>query len=318
MFEIVFLGTSAAAPSIYRGLSSQIIIANEHRFLVDCGEGTQRQILKSGVGFRRLNRILLTHGHLDHILGLAGLISTFVNWEEGIENIEIFGGRQTLLRVKDLVFGVALSGVKLPIPIDLVTLNDGDIILNDKHKTVSAFPVIHRGRGNFGYIFQQKPHRPFSEERAAALNIPEGPERAELVRGETITLADGRIIHPHDVLGDSIPGIKLVHIGDVGETKTLPQYVQDADCLVIEATYLDAEADIAAQVGHITATQAAHLAKESGVKTLILTHLSRRNSERDTLAEATSIFPDTYVARDFDHFILTRGKGVEKQPSSRA
>lgn len=318
MFEIIFLGTSAAAPSIYRGLSSQIVIANEHRFLVDCGEGTQRQILKSGVGFRRLNRILLTHGHLDHILGLAGLVSTFVNWEDGIENLEIYGGRQTLLRVKDLVFGVALRGVRLPIPIDLVVLNDRDIILEDKHKMVSAFPVIHRGRGNFGYIFQQKPHRPFSEERATELNIPAGPERAELVRGESITLADGRVIHPDDVLGDALPGVKLVHIGDVGETETLHQYVEDADCLVIEATYLDAEADIAAQVGHITATQAAQLAKEAGVKTLILTHLSRRNGERETLNEATAIFPETYVARDFDHFILTRGKGVEKQLPSRA
>lgn len=318
MFEIIFLGTSAAAPSIYRGLSSQIIIANEHRFLIDCGEGTQRQILKSGVGFRRLNRILLTHGHLDHILGLAGLISTFVNWEDGIENLEIYGGRETLLRVKDLVFGVAIRGVKLPIPIDLVVLKDGDIILEDKHKTVSAFPVIHRGRGNFGYIFQQKPHRPFSDERATELNIPAGPERAGLVRGESITLDDGRTIHPDDVLGDVIPGIKLVHIGDVGEIETLYQYVQDADCLVIEATYLDAEADIASQVGHITATQAATLAKEAGVKSLILTHLSRRNSERDTLDEAVAIFPETYVARDFDHFVLTRGKGIEKRPPARA
>ena len=93
MFEITFLGTSASAPSIHRGLSAQVVKHNEHRFLIDCGEGTQRQILKSGLGFKRLNRILITHGHLDHILGLGGLLSTFMRWE-AIDEIEIFGGTQ--------------------------------------------------------------------------------------------------------------------------------------------------------------------------------------------------------------------------------
>ena len=101
MFEIVFLGTSASAPSVHRGLSSQVVIHDEFRFLIDCGEGTQRQILQSGLGFKRLNRVLITHGHLDHILGLAGLLSTFMRWET-IDKLEIYGGQWALDRIHDL------------------------------------------------------------------------------------------------------------------------------------------------------------------------------------------------------------------------
>ncbi len=316
MFEIIFLGTSAGSPSVHRGLASQIVIAREHRFLIDCGEGTQRQILKSGIGFRKLNRILLTHGHLDHILGLGGLISSFVQWDEGIDFLAIYGGYYALRRVADLVFGVAIPGVDPPMPIDLITLKANDILVDDKHMTVTAFPVTHRGSGNFGFLFEQKSHRPFLEEKAAALNVPFGPERSRLVRGESVTLADGRTIQPHEVLGNPIRGAKLVHIGDVGRTDDLYDYVQGADCLVIEATYLNDEADIAEAVGHLTAGQAAQFAKEADVKTLILTHISRRNSERDVRNQAQTIFPNTYVARDFDHYIISRGQPVQKKPAS--
>src|SRR5689334_15777744 len=114
MFEIVFLGTSASAPSVYRGLPAQIILAGEHRFLIDCGEGTQRQILRSGIGFKRMNKILLTHAHLDHILGLGGLVSTFARWEN-LETLDIYGGRVTLERVNALLFGVVLQYERLPV-----------------------------------------------------------------------------------------------------------------------------------------------------------------------------------------------------------
>ncbi|MFN8451372.1 MAG: MBL fold metallo-hydrolase [Anaerolineae bacterium] len=163
MFEIVFLGTSASAPSIHRGLPAQAVLAGEHRFLIDCGEGTQRQILRSGIGFKRLNHILLTHAHLDHILGLGGLVSTFARWEN-IEELNIFGGRATLERVKALLFGVVLDYERLPIQIHLVDLQPG-VILQAKDFTVSAFPVTHRGSGNFGFVFQERSHRPFLVEK---------------------------------------------------------------------------------------------------------------------------------------------------------
>src|SRR5512137_1836353 len=119
MFEIVFLGTSASAPSVRRGLAAQIVIYRQYRFMIDCGEGTQRQLLKSGLGFKRLDKILLTHGHLDHILGLAGLLSTFMRWET-IERMDIYGGRATLDRVHDLLFKVVLRGAKPPMALRLV------------------------------------------------------------------------------------------------------------------------------------------------------------------------------------------------------
>jgi ribonuclease Z len=312
MFDVVFLGTSASAPSIHRGLPAQIVLANEYRFLIDCGEGTQRQILKSGIGFRRLTRILLTHSHLDHILGLGGLISTFSRWEEGIEGLDIYGGAATLERANDLIFKVALRGAVSPMPINLIEIQAGDILLEDKNMTLSVFPVIHRGPDCYGFIFQQKDHRPFDAQKATELGIPFGPERSQLVQGESITLANGRTIQPNEVLGEPEPGVKLVFTGDVADAEAMRPYIQEADCLVCEATYLDEEMDVARQVGHLTAGEAARLARDNGVKTLILTHISRRNSERQVKQEARAIFPDTFVARDFDHYRLARGKLVEQ------
>lgn len=315
MFEIVFFGTSASAPSVYRGLASQAVIAGEHRFLIDCGEGTQRQILRSGIGFKRLNRILLTHAHLDHILGLGGLVSTFARWED-IPFIEIYGGRATLDRVHALLFGVVLDYERLPIDINLLELKPG-VFFEAKDYTVSAVSVKHRGSGNFGFVFQEQTRRPFLAEKADALGIPPGPERGRLVAGETVTLNDGREITPDMVLGDAIEGAKLVVIGDVGDLSNLRDHVQNADALVIESTFLDDEAETAGLFGHITARQAAIFAREHNVKTLILTHVSRRYRETDIYTQAREEFPNTYVARDLDHYIVKRGGQVEKLAPER-
>ena len=313
MFEIVFLGTSASAPSIYRGLPALAIMAGEHRFLVDCGEGTQRQILKSGIGFKRLNHILLTHGHLDHILGLGGLLSTFMRWES-IDSLEIWGGTQTLNRVQDLIYGVVLRGQKPPMPIHLVDLKPG-IVFESKKFTIEAFSVTHRGPGNFGFIFQERARRPFLVEQAEALGVPAGPERGRLSAGHPVTLADGRVIQPEDVLGETLPGTKLVVIGDIARTDNLPDSLHGADALVMESTYCGEDGDYAEDFGHMTAARAATYAREIGVKTLILTHLSRRNRERDVLDEARAIFPDTFVARDFDQYVISKNKPVTRQES---
>jgi ribonuclease Z len=306
MFEVVFLGTSASAPSIHRGLSANIVLHKEHRFLIDCGEGTQRQILQSGLGFKRLDKILLTHGHLDHILGLGGLISTFNRWET-INQIEIYGGPWTLARVKDLLLKVVLRSEKLPIKLKFTPLKPG-LILEDKTFQLSAFPVTHRGADCFGFLFQEQSRRPFLNDKAEALGIPFGPERRRLVAGETITLANGRVIHPDEVLGREIPGARLVFVGDAGRTDDLMEVAHNADALIIEATYLSADADMARRFGHITATQAAELAREANVNQLYLTHLSRRYREQDILHEAQTIFPNTIVARDFDRIRVVKEK----------
>jgi ribonuclease Z len=304
LFELTFLGTSASAPSVHRGLSSQIVSFRDHRFLIDCGEGTQRQILRSGIGFRRLTRILITHGHLDHILGLGGLLSTFSRWE-AIEHLEIWGGRWALERVHDLVFGVVLRGNRPPIDIELIPVDPG-VIIEEEGLAISAFPVNHRGPDVFGYHFEEAPRRPFLPEKAEALGVPAGPVRKDLVNGKQVTLADGRLIQPEDVLGDERRGARHIHVGDCGSTEDIFDICQGADGLVIEATYLEYERDLANKFGHLTAKQAAMMAREAGVGQLFLTHISRRYRERQVYEEAAEFFPEVVVARDFDQFQIRR------------
>jgi ribonuclease Z len=308
MFEIVFLGTSAAAPSVRRSLSAHVVMHKEYRFLVDCGEGAQRQLLKSGLGFKRLNKILLTHGHLDHILGLGGLLSTFMRWET-IEQVDIYGGRSALERVEDLIYRVVLRGARPNVQLSFIEVKPGTL-LEDQAFEVIAFPVTHRGGGCFGYLFREKPRRPFLVDRAEALDVPPGPERRRLVAGETVTLADGRTIYPDQVLGPEIRGAALAHVGDAGRTSDLLEHVRGADALVIEATYLESEADLARSYDHLTAAQAARLAHDAQVGQLILTHISRRYGHKAVLAEAQAIFPNTAVARDFDHFQILKDKAT--------
>lgn len=288
---------------------------DEFRFLIDCGEGTQRQILQSGIGFKRLNRILITHGHLDHILGLAGLLSTFSRWET-IDELDICGGRWAMDRVHDLLFDVVLRGVKPPMVINMLEIKPG-LIYDEDDFSVTAFPVYHRGPDCYGFLFEEKARRPFLVEKAEAIGVPPGPWRRDLVNGLLVTLPDGREIHPDQVLGPERPGTRLVHVGDVGRTEELKDICQGADTLVIEATYLNEEMDLARSFSHLTARQAAVLAREAGVNSLILTHISRRYRERDVLSEAQAVFPHTRVARDFDHYQIKRGECIKVDPGGR-
>ena len=304
LFEIIFLGTSASAPSVYRGLTSQVVSYNDKRFLIDCGEGSQRQILKSGIGFRRLNKILITHGHLDHILGLAGLLSTFSRWET-VDQIEIWAGEWAMERIHDLLFGVVLRGAKPAIDIHLKTIEPGPL-MEDGDFRLSAFPVKHRGPGCFGFQFEELPRRPFRVEKALDLGVPEGPARRDLVSGKSVTLGDGRVVKPDDVLGDLLPGARFIHVGDCGDADSLVDICQGADGLVIEATYLEHERDLAAKFGHLTAAQAATLAKRANVGQLYLTHISRRYREKEIREEAQAVFPGSTVARDFDKYEIRK------------
>jgi ribonuclease Z len=310
MFEIVFFGTSASAPSIYRGLSSAAVLAGEDRFLVDCGEGTQRQILRSGIGYKKLNRIMLTHAHLDHILGLGGLVSTFTRWES-MDDLTIWGSSYTLSRVRTLIFDVVFAGQTPPIPVYLKEVEPG-IIYQGKNFKVTAFPVQHRGAGCLGYVFEEDTYHPFLAEKADELGVPFGPERSLLVKGNAITLKDGTVITPDMVLGEAEAGVKIAFTGDISNLNAIAEYVADADALVTEATFLHEEAGEAAAFGHVTARQAAIFARDNNIKHLLLTHISRRYREYEVVKEATAIFPNATIVRDLDHFRIRRGAALER------
>lgn len=203
--------------------------------------------------------------------------------------MNIYGGESALDRIEDLIHRIVFRGARPPIQINLIRIQPGIIFQGDDFD-ILAFPVRHRGPDCFGFVFQEHSRRPFLNEKAIALGVPQGPERRTLVKGLPITLADGRVIYPDDVLGDLQPGTKLVLTGDIGDIDGLERIARNAHALVTEATYMEADAEIARQNGHITAAQAARLAQRANAQQLILTHISGRYRERDLEAEARAIF----------------------------
>lgn len=297
MFEVTFLGTGASAPSAARGLPALMVSCGRHRVLVDCGEGTQRQMLRCGLGFRRLGRVLLTHRHLDHVLGLGGLIATLGLLRAG-GALSIHGGRETLAFVARYL-DVLWPGRSAPIGIELRALEPGATI-DEAEFRIGCFPVSHRGVESFGFRFETPARRHLRRDRLRALGVPEGPVRAALARGESVVLPDGRTIDAASVLAPPQPGASQVVVGDVDDTRSLIEPARGADALVIEATFLEADAAMAAAYGHLTAAQAGRLAAEAGVGMLCLTHLSGRYDSAAVAAEAGRHFPKARVVADFE------------------
>ena len=295
MFALTFLGTSASVPSAERNHSGLLIEAGSQRILVDCGEGTQRQLLRSGAGFRRLDRLLLTHGHFDHLLGIPGLFST-------LRLRRSAASPGTLDVVVRMLAGLWGEG-RAPNPLELVPLAESQVI-DAQEFTIGCFPVPHRETDSFGFSFESRARRHLRPNRLEVLGVPGGPMRGELAQGKRVTLADGRMIDPEDVLGPPELGKKIVVVGDAETTEGLAEQVRDADILVIEATFLERDASIARDYGHLTASEAAVLAATSEVKQLVLTHISGRYPDEEILGEAKKKFQNSRIALDFDRIVI--------------
>jgi ribonuclease Z len=265
--------------------------------LFDCGEGTQRQMMRYGTGFD-VKDVYFTHLHADHYLGIIGFVRTL--WmADRQEPMRLYGPRPAS-RVLGQALNLGLQGAKFPIEIH--ELKDGDVVQRDGY-LVRAVRVDHRINA-LGYALEE-PDRPgrFNLDQARALGIPEGPLFGKLQRGETVTLPDGRTIPPQQVVGPSRPGRKVVVSGDTRPCDTLRDAARGADLLVHEATFGDEEMERALETSHSTAREAGRIAREAAVKRLILTHVSSRYDLDVTplLKQCREEFPKVEYAHDGFH-----------------
>jgi ribonuclease Z len=292
--DVVLLGTSGSVPTARRSAPSILVRRGGDRLLVDCGEGTQRQLLRSGIGLVDLPEIFLTHYHADHYLGLPGMLKTFaLRGRE--EPLTVYGppGLNELFDALRRIFG------RLTYPLELEVLRPGDALDRGDYRVV-PFEVDH-GVMAQGYLVAEDP-RPGRFDLAAAreLGVPEGPLYGALQRGEPITLADGRTIEPGRVLGPARAGRRVAITGDTRPARGVLEAANEADVLVHDGTFGEAERDRAAETGHSTAGQAAELARLAAVRMLVLTHLSNRYFGPEIVQEAREVFSDTVAPRDFD------------------
>ena len=290
----MFLGTSGSMPTPRRAPTALLVRRGGERLLVDCAEGTQRQLLKSSVGLIELREIFLTHYHADHYLGLPGMLKTFALRGRELP-MTIYGppGLRELFGSLRRIFG------RLTYEYELVEVVPGDVFARDGYE-LRMFAVDH-GVSAVGYAFVEdvRPGR-FDVEIADALGVPSGPERGALQAGEEVQVAGGRVVAPEEVLGPPRPGRKLVVTGDTAPFPGVVEAAEAADVLVHEATFLEDERDRARETAHSTAVDAATVAIEAGVGLLSLTHLSNRYSGREAADEARAVFAETVVPRDFD------------------
>ena len=294
MLSLTFLGTGAACPTVDRNVAGLALQREGETILFDCGEGTQRQIMRYGVGFS-FTEVFFSHFHADHMLGITGLVRT-MGLQDRSAPLTLYGPRGAQ-RVLGAALGLGIERNKFPV--DIVELRPGDRLGRTEYDIV-VFATEHRA-DTVGYALAEHTRLGrFHPERARELGIPEGPLWGRLHRGETVTLEDGRTIGPADLVGAPRRGRKVVYSGDTRPTLTVLDASRGADLLIHEATFGGDEAERAVETGHSTAAEAARLALEAGVRRLILTHISPRYTRDapELLAEARAVFPETTVARD--------------------
>jgi ribonuclease Z len=309
-----FLGTSAARPTVERNVSSIALLRDGEAFLFDCGEGTQRQMMRYGITFN-LDDIFFTHFHTDHLIGVVGLLRT-MSLQGRTESIRLWGppGADRMLRRAE-----SLGSERLAFGLEIRELTPGDAIPR-KGYLIHTFLLDHRGPPSIGYaLVESERLGRFNPELAAELGIPEGPLWGRIHKGESVTLPDGRVIEPSTLVGQTRPGRRVVITGDTRPCAATIVAAQDADLLVHESTFGDEEAERAIETGHSTAREAAQVAKMAGVRQLVLTHVSARYT-RDTgdlEQEARSVFPETRIARDgMEIDVPFRESGIGKREST--
>jgi ribonuclease Z len=294
--DVLFIGTAGSAPTAGRALPATLVRRGGDRLLFDCGEGTQRQLLRS-TGLVDLEDIFLTHFHADHILGLPGMLKTFSL--RGRETpLSIYGppGLKALFAALDVLVG--RTGYELR----LIEVEPNEEVRRDGYR-IAAFEVAHRVRA-YGYaiVEDERPGR-FDERRARELGVEPGPDFGTLQRGDSVRGADGEV-RPEQVLGPPRPGRKVVLSGDTAPCEMTAAVAHGAELLVHEATFTDSESDRARETGHATARGAAELAAAAQVRLLALNHVSPRYPAGELRAEARTAFERTIVPRDFDRVEL--------------
>lgn len=291
---LTFLGTGAACPSVDRNVSGLAIMREGEMLLLDCGEGTQRQMMRYGVGFS-FREIFFTHYHADHMLGLTGLLRT-LGLQDRTDPVTLYGprGAQRILGA-----ALALGIERNRFPVEIIEVRAGDRLRRAEYDMV-AFATDHRTDTIGWSLVEHRRLGRFDPERARALGVPEGPLWGRIHKGDAVLLEDGRVVTPGELVGPTRPGRTVVYTGDTRPALSVIEAARDADLLVHEATFGTDEEERAAETGHSTAAQAARVAADAGARRLVLTHISPRYTRDapEILAEARAVFSDVEVARD--------------------
>jgi len=294
MLSVTFLGTSAARPTVERNVSAMALVREGETLLFECGEGTQRQMMRYGVSFA-LSEIFFTHFHADHFLGLIGLIRT-LGLQTRTEPMVLYGPKGAK---KLLGQAIQLGVERVPFEIEIRELKPGEVVQRDAYD-IWIFGTEHGG-GSVGYALREheRPGR-FDPDKARAAGVPEGHLWGKLQRGETVELADGRKVSAEGIVGPKRPGRVIVFTGDTRPCAAVVDAAQGADLLIHEATFGEEEKERAKETGHSTAREAAQVALAAKARRLVLSHVSARYSisADELVKEARDVFKETVVAKD--------------------